>query len=603
MEKGASPAQESVPFERGVIAFLFVLPVAWFVWPVLPHFRDAILGLADDNVLNLWTFWHVTNALLLRDEPLYSTMRVLAPLGSTLALHDMCILPSLLLAPLTGVLGTYAGFNLLLVMAQLWAGFGAYMLVRHLTGSRLSAAFAAFLLEMSPILYYRQINHYSLTYIGFIPFLIYLLLKGADAADLMPARRRGLLTGLAAIACFLTSFNIFILSFFTLGAMWLALLVEALASKAFASAKRLAMVAAWTGLACTIFFFAWTVVTPVQDARYWWDEPTGRVGNEHGALEAYLVVPNPHYWLFASHFSSWPRVGGGDSNDERFNDLGCTSLALFVIGMFSLARRRRGVALVLLLTAIACFDLSLGYGSINPMSALDADKRASAWLLFPKFLSLPLMKQARVPARWSFPLLACVVAGAGCGVHWLMEKIHGPKRRLAVLAALCAMAFVEYAHSTTPTTTFAMPDAYRAMGTADAPTALIIETPIYEFCGLKGWFGARLDPARMAWAMQHRYRIVTAYLSRISYRRIAAVLNQPLIRDLWMLQGGSTKFLTDTAPTDMMSIRRWIAVNDARFIVINKKMDYKPTLEYLKTTHLASPIKEDAQYIVLKIER
>jgi len=148
-----------------------------------------------------------------------------------------------------------------------------------------------------------------------------------------------------------------------------------------------------------------------------------------------------------------------------------------------------------------------------------------------------------------------------------------------------------------------MPDAYRVMGTADAPTALIIETPIYEFCGLKGFYGAKLDPERMAWAMRHRYRIVTAYLSRISFRRIVAVLNQPLIRDLWMLQGGTTGLLTDTAPTDLMTIKRWIALNDARFIVINKKMNYQATLEYLKAAHLASPIEEDAQYIVLKITR
>jgi hypothetical protein len=554
-------------------------------------------------VLNLWTFWHATNAILMRDEPLYSTMRILAPLGSTLALHDMCILPALLLAPVTGVLGAYAGFNLLLVMGQLWAGFGVYKLVRHLTGARLGAAFAAFLMETSPILYYRLINHYSLTYIGFIPFLMYLLLKGADMADPMSARRRGLLTGVAAIACFLTSFNIFILSFFTLGAMWLTLLVLALSKNSTALAKRLVMVALWTGLPCVAFFFAWTVVTPVQDARFWWDEETARVGNEHGAILAYFLTPNPHFWSFAKYLKTWPSGIGADPNDERFCYLGNACVSLFVVGMIVLAKRRRDAMGALLLIALLCLNMSLGYGSGNPLVVDDPDARASSWLLFPKFLDLPLMKQARVPARWAFPLLACVVAGAGCGTQWLLEKIRRPKWRLAGLALLCAVASVEYAHPPTPTTAFAMPDAYRVMGTADAPTALIIETPIYEFCGLKGFYGAKLDPERMAWAMRHRYRIVTAYLSRISFRRIVAVLNQPLIRDLWMLQGGTTGLLTDTAPTDLMTIKRWIALNDARFIVINKKMNYQATLEYLKAAHLASPIEEDAQYIVLKITR
>lgn len=610
----APPADEPVPpaplvevekktnrLERVAIGLLFALPVLLFIWPALTNFSSVVLGLDDDNVLNVWTFWHASNAFLLSDEPLYSTMRVLAPVGSSLVLHDMSILPILLLTPVTAIFGVFAGYNLLLVMAQLWAGFATYKLVHLLTRSRLGAAFGAFYIEMSPVLYYRMINHYSLTYLGFIPFLIYLLLKGADPADAASPRRRGLVTGAAAIACFLTSFNIFTLAFFTVGMVWLVMLASALAVKSFSTAKRMMWIVAWTGLVCAAFFYVWAVITPLQDARFWTDKVDGSYGNETCAQITHFVSPNPKIWAFARSFSWEPNVAGSNANPERFNNLGLTGLILFTLGMATLARRRLPVMIALLIATLLCFNLALGYGSINPAEVKNADQLASPFLLFPKFLSLPLMKNARVPARWVFPLLGLIATGAGCGCHWVLGKIQRPNRRLIALAGLCGFVFFEFCHTATPTTPFALPPAYRAMGQAQDPTEMVVEWPLYMFCGLKGVFGTCSDPERQIWAMQNNYRTAAGYLSRIPIERLALLINQPFLRDLWMLQEGNPGLLLDTEPTDPDAIRRWLFVNDVRFVVVRKTMDYQKVLKFVVGNQFADFFREDENFIVLKV--
>lgn len=597
----APDEKKSERLERIIVVLLFALPVLLFVWPALPRFFSVALGMDDDNVANVWAIWHSTNAFLLRDEPLYATMRILAPVGSTLALNDMSLLSTLLITPVVALFGVFAGFNVVLTLMQGWAGFGTYKLVHHLTRSRLSAAFAAFYIELSPILYYRLINHYSLSVLGFTPFLLFLMLKGADLNDPMTPRRRGLLTGAAAVACFFSNYNIFTLTFFTVGAIWLVLFVAALARRSFALARRMAWIVLWTGLVCSVFIYLWAVVTPVQDARFWVDNNVTTSGNETGALLPYFLVPNPKLWLFSHAVSSYPVVADGMVNHERFNDLGVSGLILFALGMAFLARRHRLLMIGLLLMTLLCFNLSLGYGSVNPMVVKNADQLASPWLLFPKFLSLPFMKNARVPARWAFPLLVLFATGAGCGCHWILEKIRRPKTRLTALACLCVAVFIEFGHSATPTASYKMPEAYAAMGKAEEKTEMIIEWPLFIFCGIKSYFGPKIDPYRMVWATQHHYRIVTGYLSRIPLQRIAYILNQPLLRDLWMLQQGMPGLLVDNKPTDAMSIRRWLFVNDVKFIVLNKTVDYQRTLKYLTGNRFAEPFKEDGRYIVLKV--
>jgi hypothetical protein len=585
--------------ERAAIVLLFAFPVFYFAGPALPRFCGAILGLPGDGIHNLWSAWHVANATLLRDEPMYSTMRLLAPVGATLTMHTLCLLPSMLVAPVTQWISPYAGYNLLIVMAQLWAGFGAFMLVRRLTGSTLSGAFAAFVMESSPILFHRLVNHFSLAYMGFIPLLIERLLAGAEKDDPAALRRHGLATGGIAIACFLTDYNLCMLSIFSMGVFWVALAVAALIAGSRERLGRLAFLALWPSLVFGVFLYAWACFTPLQDARFWWHDPPTALGRENNATGAYYLIPDPESWSFAQWLPASARETRA-TGPERFNFLGLTCLALCGLGAVALAKRRRAVLAAMLLLSGACLDLSLGYGAFNPLHGGAASGAPSPFLLFPKLEGMPLLGQFRVPARWALPLMTCVVAGAGCGFHWILQKLHRPALRLAALAFFCGLAFVEFAHKPTPVAAFPLPDAYRAIGTAQDPRDMIVELPINIHCGEKGPIGPSLDPERMAWSMEHGYRIVSCYLSRISYDRIVAVLNQPLIRDLWTMQGGSLGSMQDGRPTDLATVKRWIALNHARYIVINKRMNYIKIMDYLRAGQIASPIAEDDAYIVLE---
>jgi hypothetical protein len=58
--------------------------------------------------------------------------------------------------------------------------------------------------------------------------------------------------------------------------------------------------------------------------------------------------------------------------------------------------------------------------------------------------------------------------------------------------------------------------------------------------------------------------------------------------------------MQDGRPTDPATARRWIALNHARYIVINKRMDYRKIMDYLLTSQIASPVADDGAYIVLE---
>ena len=397
----------ALPFERLFIGFFFLFPILLFIYPALPHFTKAVAGLSHDNVLNLWSFWHASNAFMLQDEPLYSTLRILAPLGSSLALNDMCILPSFLLSPITRIFGVFAGFNSLLILSQFWAGFGTFCLVRYLTKSRLSAAFAAFLLELSPLLFYRMLDHYSLTYMGFIPFLTYLLLKGTDKQTPEDTRRYGIFIGASSVACFLTSFNIFLFSFFTLAFLWMALCITALRNHAYERIRHLMTILFWTGLICSGCLYLWAVVSPVQEARWGDAEQWVKTGNASRILLPYLLVPHPELWGFSRLITQWPTITG-DANPENFCYLGWVALFLFAWGTIALWRHNRSLSVAFILFIALCLDLALGYGSVNINLTATPDSEAHPFLLFPKFLKLPFMKQARVPARWIFSRLHAI---------------------------------------------------------------------------------------------------------------------------------------------------------------------------------------------------
>jgi hypothetical protein len=408
-----------------------------------------------------------------------------------------------------------------------------------------------------------------------------------------------LATGGLVIACFLTDYTLCMLSIFSMGVFWLAMAGAALISGSRERLDRLAALALWPGVVFAAFLYAWACFTPVQDARFWWHDPPTSLGRENHALGTYYLIPDPTSWSFARHLPASARDPGA-SGPERFNFLGLTCLALCGFGAVALAKRDRPVLVALLLLSGACLDLSLGYGSVNPLHGGAAAGASSPLLLFPKIASLPLLGQFRVPARWALPLMACVAAGSGCGMHWIFQKLHRPGSRLAALTLVCGLIFVEFAHEPTPVSAFPLPNAYRAIGMAQDSRDMIIELPINIHCGEKGPMGPSLDPERMAWSMEHGYRIVSCYLSRISYDRIVAVLNQPLIRDLWTMQGGSLGSMQDGRPTDPATARRWIALNHARYIVINKRMDYRKIMDYLLTSQIASPVADDGAYIVLE---
>jgi hypothetical protein len=141
-----SPASRHRLRDLAVAAGAYAALVALLLLPLLPHLRTHIL--ADDafgtpgqsDAFNfLWNHWWTLKAVSLGRSPFFCDW-VLPPTGVDLFYDTHLLVPTLLSAPLTALLGPVAGYNLMIAGMLMGAALAAFAFLRGTFGLGMTAA-------------------------------------------------------------------------------------------------------------------------------------------------------------------------------------------------------------------------------------------------------------------------------------------------------------------------------------------------------------------------------------------------------------------------------------------------------------------------------
>jgi len=529
---------------ENLVAFLFFLLAAVaFTWPVVLRLHRAVPVDTGDPLLNAWIISWGSRTLFTAPTRLFQA-NIMYPARDVLAFSEHLFTMVVLTAPLYWVSGNpLLSYNLLLIGGLAFSGFGCYLLVRELTGSRWAALVGGFLFALGSYKF-SQLSHLQIMFSPFLPFmLLYLLryLEGGRKKDL-------LLFALFCLAQSLSSWHYLVFCFLAAGLLWLW---RAAASRGGEEWRRLAGVLLALG---AVLLVALPLALPYLRAH-------GRLpGFERNLTEIKGFSAHPADYLTALRGNLlYSRVSSllphGEIGEERvlFPGLAAFLLALLAVAGWARGRKRapadpfrRGLPLFFLLLAAVSFLLTMGpevAGRWNPLYMIP--------------YHLGMLRFIRVPARFYVLFLLALAVLAGYGTAWALSRVGGRGGRFpayrawgAVLLALVALEnvnlpvpMVEVPHGG------GIPQAYRWL---EKEEAVIIELPtlglgeehrydrLLDFLPRDPHAYSELEGLRVYFSAYHRKRTVNGYSGYFpySYNRIFYEMEAfPSLRCVELLQG------------------------------------------------------------------
>ncbi|MBC8074565.1 MAG: hypothetical protein H7Y32_00690, partial [Chloroflexales bacterium] len=158
-------------------------------WPLLWAPRSRIIGPpVGDNVQYVYMTGWVGQSLLLGQSPLVDP-RLNFPGALALATTDAPFLSMLLAAPFTWALGPVFAYNLIIVASGWLSGYGAYLWVRAISGSRLGGLVAGLAFMLAPFRVAHSYGHLQLVATQGLP-LFFWALDAAARGNVETARGR-----------------------------------------------------------------------------------------------------------------------------------------------------------------------------------------------------------------------------------------------------------------------------------------------------------------------------------------------------------------------------------------------------------------------------
>ena len=139
MTAPAPPSRRRLP-EEALAALAALALAAVLLYPALPDPRARALGHPlVDTYNHVWGFWQVGQAAAALESPLHTTL-LRWPEGGSIWFIDL--FGAITTLPVQAILGPVAAYNVSMGLQLALAGFAAWGLARHVTGSA-GAAIAA----------------------------------------------------------------------------------------------------------------------------------------------------------------------------------------------------------------------------------------------------------------------------------------------------------------------------------------------------------------------------------------------------------------------------------------------------------------------------
>jgi hypothetical protein len=158
-----------------VLVFFFLAAVL-FTWPLLLHLRDGIIGGHGDPLLNSWIVSWDARTIFTHPSQLFQG-NILYPARDVLAYSEHLLTLGIISAPVYFLTkDPILSYNFLAFFAIVFSGFGVYLLVKELNGSRLGGVVAGIFFALCP---YKmaQLGHLQMIFSPFLPFMLLYLYR------------------------------------------------------------------------------------------------------------------------------------------------------------------------------------------------------------------------------------------------------------------------------------------------------------------------------------------------------------------------------------------------------------------------------------------
>jgi hypothetical protein len=412
----------------GVLALFTVLTVIT-TWPLA---RMAWWGAVDFGDTLTAAYGIAWQAHALVTDPLHLfDANVMYPFHGTLSFNELIFSPALLGAPVFLLSGNaILTYNVVAILTFVLCGYGAWLLVRDLTGSSAAGIVAGVVFAFS-LFRFNNLMHLNVLNMQWLPFVLLCLHRLWRRPSWPPAMLFAVCFALQALASHY-------LAFYTLGAVVLFVLFYALAERRLPRAF-LGRLAAGLGL-------AGVVVAPVA---------VGYIAGQHGGfqralwdierytatLQSFLAVynGNPLYKALLQPFAD-----PGDWPWERSLFPGLVAPALAVLGGFIAWRLRRRVpwarhALFYGLLLGIAVVMALGPELLPTFSS--GPVLPLPYMLFYQFV--PGIATMRVTTRVAMLITMGLAVLAGFAIAWLGTRRPGWRGGRLVPAVCVALLLLE----------------------------------------------------------------------------------------------------------------------------------------------------------------
>ena len=202
MSFGEVPAVRGVSFRCSLLSLLMFLAFSGLAllmtFPLALHWRDALPEGSHDLWLNYWNLWWWKRSLLEWHSP-FGSLALFHPFGVDLRCHTHSIFNQVLAMPVNLAFGEAAAYNFCVFFQRALSAFAAWLLVRDLTGNRSAAFFAGLIFGFFPYAMERSLETLNLTSTGFLPLVLFFLLRWRRSRRLGDALGFGACFGLNAL--------------------------------------------------------------------------------------------------------------------------------------------------------------------------------------------------------------------------------------------------------------------------------------------------------------------------------------------------------------------------------------------------------------------
>lgn len=162
--------------EYGLILLLFVLLAVLFTWPMVLHINDGLLGQHGDPLQQSWIISWGARTTFSHPTQLFQA-NIYYPSGDSLIYSEHMFTLGLIAAPLYHLSGNpILAYNFLVLLGFILSGFGCYLLIKELTGSRWGGLAGGIFFAFCP---YKisELNHLNILFSAFLPFVFLYLYR------------------------------------------------------------------------------------------------------------------------------------------------------------------------------------------------------------------------------------------------------------------------------------------------------------------------------------------------------------------------------------------------------------------------------------------